>query len=136
MKILFLFLFFFSAPTFADEPCSAIKSAQDILNCAIDNHPDVQISKASLTRDEALKKVAKQLPNPELDGSVLSGQPGTPEGVFVDVGISQSIELGGKRKNRIKQAKAMGAMSSAQLLESKELTALNMALALHRLRQI
>lgn len=139
IKLFLLFVFpmlFFSFVTFAEEPCGSIKSAQDILNCAISHHPDVQISEASLKRDEVLKKIAKQVPNPELESSILSGQPGAPEGIFVDVGLMQTIELGGKRKNRIKQAIATGTLTKAQLLESKELTALNTVLALYRLRQI
>jgi cobalt-zinc-cadmium efflux system outer membrane protein len=134
--LLFLLAHFLPFAATAQDPCGSVKTAQDILDCAINHHPDVQISEASLKRDEILKKIAKQVPNPELESSILSGQPGAPEGVFVDVGLMQTIELGGKRKNRIKQAIATGTLTQAQLLESKELTALNTVLALYRLRQI
>ena len=141
MKIKFLFLLFFAAyfshsTVMAQDSCGSIKSAQDILDCALRNHPEIKTSESSLKRDEMLKSIAKQLPNPELDSSILSGQPGTPQGIYVDVSLSQTIELGGKRKNRIKQALATEQFTKAQVLESKELTALNTVLALHRLRQI
>ena len=116
--------------------CRVVKTAQDILTCALSNYPDVKLAEAALKRDERLKFIAKQRTNPELEGSLLSGQPGAPQGVSVDVGISQAIELGGKRKNRIKQAVATEQFTKAQVLESKELTALNTVLALYRLRQI
>ncbi len=133
---LFLGAHFLSFSASAQTPCDSIKSAQDILLCALGNHPEVKLAESSLQRDALLKSIAKQLPNPEFEGSVLSGQPGAPEGVFIDVGITQAIELGGKRKNRIKQAVATEQLTRAQLLESKELTALNTVLALYRLRQI
>lgn len=127
---------FFPCAVWAQDFCGSVKSAQDILNCALRNHPEIKLSASSLKRDELLKSIAKQLPNPELDGSILSGQPGNPHGVFIDMGITQAIELGGKRKNRIKQAIATEQLTRAQALESKELTALNTVLALYRLRQI
>lgn len=125
-----------SFAAFAKDPCAVITSAQDILNCAVSHHPDVQISGADLQRDEALKKIARQVPNPEVEASLLSGQPGAPEGIFVGVGLMQTIELGGKRKNRIRQAIATESLARAEVLKSRELTALNTVLSLHRLRQI
>ncbi|MBX7149565.1 TolC family protein [bacterium] len=124
----------FSSFLYADE--CAINSSQDILNCAVNRHPEVQIAEASLKRDEALKKIAKQLPNPEIETKVLSGHSNSDSVVNTEINVSQTIELGGKRKNRIKQAKATAGFTQAQVLESKELTALNTVLALYRLRQI
>lgn len=140
-KFVFLFtliLFGFLGNAYAQETtsCGNIKSAQDILNCALGNHPEVKLSESALTRDQMLKSIAKQLPNPEIDTTILSGQPGTPQGIFVESSLTQTIELGGKRKNRIKQAVATEQFTKALVLESKELTAINTVLALYRLRQI
>lgn len=140
-KIVLLFTFILSGflgESYAQEisSCENIKSTQDILNCALGNHPEVKISESALKRDQTLKSIAKQLPNPELDTTILSGQPGTPNGIFIDTTLTQTIELGGKRKNRIKQALATEQFTKAQVLESKELTAINTVLALYRLRQI
>ena len=126
----------FSLAAFADEPCGSIKSAQDILDCAISHHPDVQISEENLKRDQTLKKIAKQIQNPEVEAKVLSGHSDSDSVVNTEINIGQTIELGGKRKNRIKQAMGMANFTQAQVLESKELTALNTVLALYRLRQI
>ncbi len=122
-------------PLFAEESCR-IQSAQDILNCALKNHPEVQLSESSLERDKLLKSIAKQRPNPEVNSSLMSGQTGGNSGLNTEFSILHTIELGGKRKNRIKQALASENLTQAQLLESKELTALNTTLALYRLRQI
>lgn len=140
-KIVFLFMLMMSGimgKAYAQEshPCGNIKSAQDILNCAISHHPDVQISEESLKRDQALKKIAKQIQNPEVEAKVLSGHSNSDSVVNTEINIGQTIELGGKRKNRIKQAIGMANLTEAQVLESKELTALNTVLALYRLRQI
>lgn len=116
--------------------CVSIKSTQDILNCAINHHPDVQVSEETLKRDRALKKIAKQFQNPEIEAKVLSGQSNSDSVVNTEFNLSQTIELGGKRKNRIEQASAVASLTQAQVLESKELTALNTVLALYRLRQI
>lgn len=116
--------------------CKTIKSAQDILNCAVSHHPDVQISEANFKRDQDLKKIAKQIPNPEIDAKILGGHADSDSVVSTEVNVAQTIELGGKRKNRIRQAVAMANLTQAQILESKELTALNSVLALYRLRQI
>lgn len=128
----------FLGKAYAENPmfCNRIKSAQDILYCALSNHPEIQLSESALKRDKMLRSIAKQLPNPEVDTTILSGQPGTPQGIFVDTTLTQTIELGGKRKNRIKQAIATEQFTQAQVLESKELTAINTVLALYRLRQI
>lgn len=120
----------------AGQPCVGVKSAQDILACAISHHPDVQISEANLRRDQALKKIAKQVPNPAIEAKVLGGHVGSDSVVDIEINLGQTIELGGKRKNRIKQAVASANLTQAELLASRELTALNTVLALYRLRQI
>lgn len=117
-------------------PCVSVKSAQDVLECAVSNHPDVQVSAANLKRDQALKKIAKQVPNPEIEAKVLGGHEGSDAVVNTEINLAQTIELGGKRKNRFKQAVATANLTQAELLESKELTALNAVLSLYRLRQI
>ncbi len=139
VKLFFPFLllvYFFSFVAAAQDSCGAVKSAQDILNCAVSHHPDVQISEEALKRDQTLKKIAKQVQNPEIEAKVLSGHSNSDSVVNTELNLSQAIELGGKRKNRIKQALATASFTQAQVLESKELTALNTVLALHRLRQI
>ncbi len=114
----------------------AIQSAQDILNCAVQRSLDVQLLQASLLRDENLTSAAKQILNPEFSATILSGQPGSPQGVFYDLGMLQTIELGGKRKNRKEIAQTQRQIASAKVLESREMAALQTALALYRLRQI
>ncbi|QQR81265.1 MAG: TolC family protein [Deltaproteobacteria bacterium] len=116
--------------------CDSIKSTQDVLDCALSHHPDIQLSESSLERDKFLKSIAKQRPNPELNTSLMSGQTGGNDGLNTEFGLLIPLEVGGKRKNRIRQAIANESITQAQVLESKELTALNTVLALYRLRQI
>lgn len=116
--------------------CASIKSPQDILNCALENHPEVQISNAAVNRDQYLKNIAKQRPNPELDAKILASEESSADVLNTEIGLLHTVELGGKRKNRIRQALANESFTKAQNLESRELTALNTVLALHRLRQL
>ena len=139
MKFRFLFipLFFselFSAPLQAEE--CILKNTRDILDCVLKQHPDVLEAEASLKRDEALKQIAKQRPNPELEGSLVSGKENNATLLDTEVSLLHTMELGGKRKARVNQAKASYQVSMAQVLEFKESALLNTVLALYRLKQL
>ena len=119
----------------ADEGC-LLRSTQDILDCALRNHPEVAQAQAIRERDSALQRVARQRPNPELEGKIVSGSDAVHTVLSTETSLLHTLELGGKRRARIRQATAQGEFSAASLLEAKELVALNTVLALHRLRQI
>lgn len=125
----------FPAPLFAEEPCT-INSAQDILNCALRKHPDVLNAQAEKNRDENLVKIAKQRQNPELEGRLLPFSNIEDRTLNSEAALLYTVELGGKRRARMGQAKAEVEQSANHLLQSQEETALQTVLALYRLRQI
>jgi len=128
-------LIFFWAAAAAAEPC-LVRSAQDILDCALRNHPEVVQSQAIQVRDASLVRIARQRPNPELESKVVSGSEAGNTVLNTETSLLHTLELGGKRKARIRQAAAQGELAAASLSESKELVALNTVLTLYRLRQI
>ncbi len=139
MKIaLFLCALVFLAPlsASADPNACELRTTQDILDCALGNHPEVVDSTAVQARDAALVRVARQRPNPELESKIISGKETGNNVLTTETSLLHTLELGGKRKARIRQATAQGEWAAASLTESKELVALNTVLALYRLRQI
>lgn len=116
-------------------PCE-VRTTQDILDCALKNHPDVAVSQAALERDLALKSVAKQRPNPELEHKIVSGTSSAANDLETESSLLHTMELGGKRKARVSQATAIGQVSSADRRKTLEEVALTTVLTLNRLRQI
>ena len=114
----------------AQEPehnCS-IQKTQDILTCALKNYPDVINTGLSVDRDAALINIAMQRPNPELESKWVTGG--------METSLFHTLELGGKRTARIRQARAQVSLTQSKLLAAKEQVTLNTVLAFYRLRQI
>lgn len=130
-----LFMIFNTSNSSAEEGCP-VSSAQDILQCALGQHPDVVNAQAEKLRDEKLVNIAKQRPNPELQGRILGGQSADDTKLNTETSLSYTLELGGKRKSRIGQAKVLAEKSSIEVKRNKEEVALQTVLALYRLRQI
>jgi outer membrane protein TolC len=120
----------------ADSAVCELKTAQDILDCALRHHPEVAQSEAARARDEALVRVARQRPNPELESKIVSGDESGQNVLATETSLLYTLELGGKRRARIHQASAQGELAAASLTESQELVALHTVRSLHRLRQI
>ncbi len=116
--------------------CDSIENAQDILNCVIENHPDIQRANAQIEVSKTSFLVAKQRPNPEVEVRELFSAEPDKEDFLSEINLSHTLELGGKRKNRIRQARAYEQLSSAITLSVKEKAVLNTVLVLHRLRQL
>ncbi len=124
--------------TYAQEtnPCGPIKTAQDVLQCALGQHPDVVNAQAEKLRDEKLVNIAKQRPNPELQSRILGGQSADDTKLNTETSLLHTLELGGKRKSRIGQATVLAEKSGIEVKRNKEEVALQTVLALYRLRQI
>lgn len=128
------FIYFQVSPSFAEGGCP-VSSTQDILQCALAQHPDVLNAQAEKVRDEKLINIAKQRPNPELESRILKEQnPGN--GLSAETSLLHTLELGGKRKSRIDQAKVLAEQSKIGVKHNQEEVALQTVLALYRLRQI
>lgn len=121
----------------ADERvCAVTSSAQDILNCVRENHPEIRKSKLQQGQSRLLEGVARQRPNPELDTQLGLLRLTEDAGLTTEAALLHTIELGGKRSARVERAKSEATQSEAELLRAQEEVVTQTSLALHRLRQI
>lgn len=135
--ILFLSLLLVAPLIRAEEspPCS-VATPQDILDCALENHPDVLRSEIQIKNIGAYDTLARQRPNPELETEAAS-QSGDDNPSFKgQATYLHRFELGSKRKKRIGQSEARKNLILAQASAAKEEVALKTVVNLHRLRQI
>ncbi|MBI4237834.1 MAG: TolC family protein [Deltaproteobacteria bacterium] len=116
--------------------CDAIVSAQDILQCALGRHPDVIHAQAETARDTQLVQIARQRPNPELQGRVLGGHNTGAIRWSSETALLHTVEVGGKRRARIGQARALVKQAGIAVKRNQEAVALQTVFALYRLRQI
>lgn len=116
-------------------PCT-FTTTQDILTCALRNHPDIIDAQTAIDRDQALQTIAKARPNPELESKVVSGSADGQTVIDSETSLFHILELGGKRRARVEQAIAQGQLTSVAQLEIKERVALTTVLSLYRLNQI
>lgn len=121
----------------AEEPsaCSRLLSAQDVLDCALKNHPAIQRAAAAQAQARSLEAVALQRPNPDLEVRNLSGRFQGENLGKTEAALLHTFELGGKRGSRAERALAEQRVSAAILLKAQEDVALDTVLALYRLRQ-
>ncbi len=90
----------------ADAACSSIQTYKDVLNCALENNPEIIKSESNSSRTKLNENVASQILNPEINSkTVFSGlQSGSNRDI--EITLAQSFELGNKRKFRIERSKA------------------------------
>lgn len=119
----------------AETACS-IRNAQELVACALENHPDLLVAAQTEARDRALPDIARQRPNPEFDSRILGGKSADDSLVTTETTLFTVWELGGKRRSRIAAAEAQGRVAQAETLAVRERILLETVLALHRLRQI
>lgn len=116
--------------------CPGFQNSQDVLTCALNEHPAVQQAQAKSVQGKFLGEIASQRPNPELDGNTAFGRSQGADVLNGQITLSHIFELGGKRDARIEKAQADNQVISAEVLKAKELVALNTVTSLYRLRQI
>ncbi len=113
--------------------CPLPKNAQDVVDCAKENHPSILRKKNESEHAKHSEDAASQLPNPELDAEITKG----PNDISnSSVGILQPIEWGGKRSSRISSAKARISFVDAELKDLQAEVIRETVKNLHRLRQI
>ena len=124
-----------TAPVFAN-PCETLISPQDIIDCALVNHPEMRVAQAGVDAAQSLDSVAKQRPNPEVNSqTVWASTYGKPY-FYTEYNFAHTFELGGKRSSRIENAKAELRREEAGKIGTKEKVYLETLLALFRLRQL
>lgn len=123
-----------TSPAFAG--CQNAASAQEILVCALNNHPDVLQALAKSTQSQSLEAVASQRPNPELTAQTDFGKSQGASALNTEVVLAHTFELGGKRSARIEKAQAEKNVITTEVLKAKEEVALTVVTTLYRLRQL
>lgn len=109
--------------------------AQDVLDCALKNHPAIRQAEVEEAQAAYLEPVALQRPNPELDATGLFGRRDGAGLNRDDVSLFHTIEVGGKRDARAAKARAERGAVEASARRTREDIAQDAVSALYRLRQ-
>lgn len=115
--------------------CST-KNAKNILDCAIEKHPNVLRAKSKIPVALENKNQSGVWFAPEVDSGIGYSRDNDDKGVQADLALLQTIEMPSKRKAR--KDKGAAELSYAELLleEQKELVIFDTLTILNRLRQI
>ncbi len=121
---------------FASQACESLNAPKDVLECALETHPDLVRGKASLKQADSLGDQAAQRPNPELSGKSVFGK-NQGEGVTShELNLAHTFELGGKRSARIDKASAEKEQFFSEFLKTKEEVYILVSKTLYRIRQV
>lgn len=121
---------------FASQACDSLNTPKDVLECALDSHPDLVRGKGSLKQADSLEDQAAQRPNPELSARSLFGKNEGESVTGHEVNLAHTFELGGKRSARIEKANAEKAQISSEFLKTKEEVYISISKILYRTRQV
>lgn len=116
--------------------CPNLNVPQDVIDCALANHPEAQRAQFSAVQSENLESAAGQRPNPEVSGKSVFGSSLGDSVVNNELGLAHTFEIGGKRGARIDQASAQRKSVLANSQRSREQVLLETIHGLYRLRQI
>jgi cobalt-zinc-cadmium efflux system outer membrane protein len=97
-------------------------SMAELEEIALKTHPSLRISAAAVKKNEADLKIARQYPNPELEGEV-SSQKGTEDArqtTGYSIGLSQSLEWPGRRAKQ-QEAARHGIEASRQKFNQEQI---------------
>jgi len=116
--------------------CSELKSAQDVLNCALERHPAVIRARIESQKSSFAESKASAFANPEIETSTSYGKSLGDNLWTFDASLNQKIEIGGKRSSRIEAARAEASRAEANLQKAREGAFLEVIHTLNRHRQI
>ncbi len=116
--------------------CGPFKSTQSVMDCALKKHPRIRIAEIHASKGSALKKIAGQIPNPEVSSKATYGKNLGDTIINMEASLEQKIELGGKRGARKEVAEAETESLEAGLLQTREEVFLNTLHHLYKLRQL
>jgi cobalt-zinc-cadmium efflux system outer membrane protein len=97
-------------------------SLQDLEEMVLKTHPSLKVSGAEIKKSEAELRIARQYPNPEVEGSV-SSQKGLESGTYAtgySLSLSQTIEWPGRRGKK-QEAAGFGIDTSRQKLTQEQI---------------
>lgn len=131
------FLLIASKSIFANEKnnqCKKDLSISAFIECTLLYHPDLQVLYAEKVEYNKQRKVAAQIPNPELDSKMLVGFSG--QDVNGEINLQHTVELGGKIKARIDTVNKKLSIHDQTILIKQQEIIVGLFLKLHRLRQL
>ncbi len=120
----------------ASQACDSFNTPKDVLECALDFHPDLVRGKGSLKQADSLGDQAAQRPNPELSARSLVGKNEGESITGHEINLAHTFELGGKRSARIDKANAEKDQISSEFLKTKEEVYISISKILYRIRQV
>ena len=120
----------------SSQACNRLTSAQDVIECALSNHPEAQRARLSNLQAENLESAASQRPNPEVAGKSVFGSSLGDNVANHELLLAVPIELGGKRGARMEKALAEKDTVAASSQRSREEVLLETLHALYRVRQV
>lgn len=130
-----IMLIFSSVSVYAGE-CS-INKAQDVLNCALANNPDIIQANSAKEIAGINKDVSGRWSGPNIDAGVAYDMEEKGDyGVMLDFSIMQPIEAPARRKARINRTTAEKSMAELTVESQKDLVAFEALTIMNRLRQI
>ena len=116
--------------------CVQLKSAQDILDCALQFHPDLKQMNQETSYAEALPLASALRPNPEFNAKATTGNSLGDQIINAEIGFVHIFELGGKRDARIEKAQSILKMTRSERLSVYESIAINTVDILYRIKHI
>jgi cobalt-zinc-cadmium efflux system outer membrane protein len=120
----------------ASQTCDSLNIPKDVIECALDVHPDLVRGKGSLKQADSLGEQAAQRPNPELSGRSVFGKNQGESVTGHEINLAHTFELGGKRSARIDKANAEKEQISSEFLKTKEEVYISVSKTLYRIRQV
>ncbi len=116
--------------------CTRLANVQDVLQCALTNHPEAQRAGLAMRQAETFEATAGQLPNPELGARSVFGNSLGDVVYTNELNLTFPIEIGGRRSSRIEKAAAEKRSAGASLQKSREEVLMQTLASLYRVRQI
>jgi outer membrane protein TolC len=134
---LFSSLFLFTAAHAGAAPdCSRVTTPREVLDCALENHPNIRVAQAALAQAMSLSGQASQRVNPELTSQGVRGGSADNRFTYLELNFAHTFELAGKRPARLARAQASATLATADLLGAREGVFREVLLTIRRLRQI
>lgn len=116
--------------------CPLPKTAQDVVVCARENHPDVRRGRLRVERAKAQPDAVSQIPNPSLQVQSVYGNYNNAPQMQTQVSLTQPLGLGGERSARRQEAEARAGVADGELNISQADITFQTVNHLHRLRQL
>jgi hypothetical protein len=132
--VLLIFITASAALSGRDNSDPGIKSMEYVVRSAITNHPDIELMTLKRQQIAAGRKIASQIPNPELNTRLLYDI--NEKGISGEYGLFHTFETGDKRTARVDRADTEIVLFDKSILLKKQDIARDIIILMHRIRQV